>query len=197
MPSAMHRDGDSRPIPDPTQLTTQQLVREIAALKELVFTRLDAIDRATELLAADVHRQPTEITTHVGHLKELMTTRFMERDLRNDQYSRDTKEALSEARLSALRALSESKEALNKRFDIADQQAHGIDERVRMLMPRSESEALHKAHEARIAQIVERLNARDERGKGMSQGWVAMVAAVSLLATIAGVVMMILSRASQ
>jgi hypothetical protein len=197
MPSAMHRDGDSRPIPDPTQLTTQQLVREISALKELIFTRLDAIDRATELLAEDVHRQPTEITTHVGHLKELMTTRFAERDLRNDQYSRDTKEALGEARQSSLRALTEAKEALNKRFDIAETQANGLDERVRMLMPRSESEALHKAHETRIAQIVERLNARDERGKGMSQGWVAMVAAVSLLATIAGVVMMVLSRASQ
>lgn len=193
----MHRDGDSRPIPDPTQLTTQQLVREISALKELIFTRLDAIDRATELLAADVHRQPTEITTHVGHLKELITARFMERDLRNDQYSLYTKEALQEARNSALLALVEAKESLNKRFDIAENQANGLDERVRMLMPRSESEALHKAHEGRIGQIVERLNARDERGKGMSQGWVAMVAAVSLVATVAGVIMMIVSRASQ
>lgn len=36
---------DQRPVPDPTVLTTEQLLREIAAVKELMETQLDAQDR--------------------------------------------------------------------------------------------------------------------------------------------------------
>jgi len=36
---------DWRPVPDPTLLTTQQLLRELAALRELLETRIDGLDR--------------------------------------------------------------------------------------------------------------------------------------------------------
>ena len=36
---------DWRPVPDPTLLTTQQLLRELAALRELLETRINALDR--------------------------------------------------------------------------------------------------------------------------------------------------------
>jgi len=36
---------DWRPVPDPTLLTTQQLLRELAALRELLETRIGALDR--------------------------------------------------------------------------------------------------------------------------------------------------------
>ena len=36
---------DWRPIPDPTLLTTQQLLRELAALRELLETRIGSLDR--------------------------------------------------------------------------------------------------------------------------------------------------------
>jgi hypothetical protein len=35
------RNSGSRPVPDPTVLTTQQLLRELEGLKEFVFTRLE------------------------------------------------------------------------------------------------------------------------------------------------------------
>jgi hypothetical protein len=41
----------SRPIPDPTVLTTQALYREVAALKELIEQRIAALKDSTE--AAD------------------------------------------------------------------------------------------------------------------------------------------------
>ena len=42
------------PVPDPTVLTTQLVDRAIGAFREVVETRLQAIDRATELVAKDV-----------------------------------------------------------------------------------------------------------------------------------------------
>jgi len=44
----MEEFGDKRPIPDPTTLTTAQLVREVAALEKLLTQRIDAAQMAGE-----------------------------------------------------------------------------------------------------------------------------------------------------
>lgn len=66
---------DWRPIPDPTSLTTEQLRRELSALREILTARLDGMDRATALLDETVNRTPTEIQTQIAHLKELLESR--------------------------------------------------------------------------------------------------------------------------
>ena len=43
--TAVPDDPDWRPIPDPTLLTTQQLLRELGALRELLETRINGLDR--------------------------------------------------------------------------------------------------------------------------------------------------------
>jgi hypothetical protein len=76
-----------QPVPDPTRLTTEQLRRELATLREIIETRLGGMDRATELAstqAAAVReeieqirgrlRQETE--AEVGQLRELLEARF-------------------------------------------------------------------------------------------------------------------------
>jgi len=72
------RDHDRRPIPDPTVLTTRQLLREVTALKELVGTRLDAMDKAQALFENNLSRVPTETDRQIQHLKELHGVRFGE-----------------------------------------------------------------------------------------------------------------------
>src|SRR6185503_2831523 len=86
------REHNWRPIPDPTVLTTQQLQREVAALKEIIFTRLDANDKAVQLLHEDVTRVPTDTDKQIAHLKELHEEKFdsidqqiKERDARMDR----------------------------------------------------------------------------------------------------------------
>jgi hypothetical protein len=44
--------GGWQPIPDPTKLTTEQLRRELATLREILETRLHGMDRATKLANA-------------------------------------------------------------------------------------------------------------------------------------------------
>lgn len=87
--------ADWRPVPDPTKLTTEQLRRELATLREIIETRLDAMDRATELAAAQAvvigqqieqtrDRLREETAADVTQLRELLETRLdgMDRAIR-------------------------------------------------------------------------------------------------------------------
>src|SRR6185437_2212374 len=113
----LHRGGGSRPIPDPTILTTQQLQQAIAALKELFSTRLDGIDKATELLHEDVTRVPTETDKAIAHLKELhqekfesIVKQFSERDARMDREAASNKTSLDAALQAAEKAVNKQNE---------------------------------------------------------------------------------------
>src|ERR1044071_7880502 len=111
------RDHSWRPIPDPTILTTQQLQREISALKEIIFTRLDANDKAVQLLHEDVTRVPTDTDKAIAHLKELHNERFegiekqfSERDTRMTRELEHNQTALEAALLSAEKAVNKQNE---------------------------------------------------------------------------------------
>jgi hypothetical protein len=124
------RDGhDWRPVPDPTTLTTEQLRRELSALREILTARLDGMDTATELLSATVNRTPTVIQTEISHVRELMQEKlsslggqaeekfhsielqFRERDVRTEQAAKAGKEALDAALLSAKELVAQQNEA--------------------------------------------------------------------------------------
>jgi len=74
---------DWRPVPDPTEMTTravtlatEQSRREMAGLRELLETRLQAMDRATELLAATVGKVPSDTDKQINALRELLGARI-------------------------------------------------------------------------------------------------------------------------
>jgi hypothetical protein len=125
---------DRRPIPDPTLLTTQQLMRELASLKELIFTRIGGMDEATKLLQAQADRVPSDTDKAIQHLREWTETRFdaielrfearnaeklydekfhsietqfKERDTRTEQTSKDSKVAVDAALQAAKEAVGE------------------------------------------------------------------------------------------
>ncbi len=89
VPSGMAPLVSVVPIPDPTELTTDQLRRELNGLRELLETRLDAIDERHALLRAHIEAIPVDIDRRILHLRELHDERFnfiqkqfIERDLR-------------------------------------------------------------------------------------------------------------------
>jgi hypothetical protein len=106
------------PIPDPTALTTQQLLRELGALRELIGARLDGMDRAATVLSETVNRTPTVIQTEISHVRELVDERFTsialqfrERDTRTEQAAKAGKEALDAALLAAKELVTQQNEA--------------------------------------------------------------------------------------
>lgn len=131
----MSDDVTRVPIPDPTILTTVQLNREIAALKEVVFTRLDGMDKALNLVNDVALRVPSAVDSAISHLRDLheekfksIALQFSERDTRSEQGSRDSKvavdaalqaakEAFVEQNKSSALAIAKSESATMKQID--------------------------------------------------------------------------------
>jgi len=116
--------GNKSPLSDPTFLTTQQLLREMESLKDLVFTRLDAMDKAMELFNANITRVPTDTDKQISHLKELhaekfggVEKQFRERDIRAEREARDNKVAVDAAFAAQKEAAAKQDEANAKAID--------------------------------------------------------------------------------
>jgi len=118
------------PVPDPTRLTSQALREAILALKEIIYTRLEGMDKALELLQDRSDRFPAELETKIALLRDILRERFngialqfdgiqlqfKERDTRVEQTARDSKTAVDAA-------LQAAKEAVEKQNAAASQAA--------------------------------------------------------------------------
>lgn len=131
--------GDTRPVPDPTVLTTQQLYREIAALRELFETRFTEYDKAITILQTTTGRSPTpgEIDLDLTNFKVLVNQKFEgvkdtidQRDIRLGQAEQAAKDAVTtaftgseKAVAAALQAAKEAVGAQSESFDRATTKA--------------------------------------------------------------------------
>jgi hypothetical protein len=113
-PNMMSEHGISTPSPDPTILTTQQLLREIAMSRDVIETRLSGMDKAIELLQKATDKFPAQIVADVKQLQSLheekfrsIAVQFAERDTRTEQTSRDSKVAVDAALQAAKEAVGE------------------------------------------------------------------------------------------
>jgi hypothetical protein len=198
VPSSADRDrvshGETKP--DPSALTTQLTLREIASLEKIISTRLDAMDRAMIIFQESLTRVPTDTDKQVGGLKSLMAerfnvimerfasieTQFRERSVQREQSSRESKEAItaafqaakdsvSQQNASNALAISKSESAMVKQMDAFE-----------VLLNTSIS-----ALDGKIADIKDRLTTIEGRTSGAStaqaltQGnqvqWVGIIAA--------------------
>lgn len=187
-------DFQSQRTSDPTSLTTQMILREIAALKELVFTRLQAMDTAIVVAHDDLVRVPTEVQKAVGNLESLhdekfkgvekefdnrdslyaekfrsIQTQFEERDTREEQKSKDNKVAIDAALQAQKEAVGKSETATVKQIDQL-----GI-----LIAEKS------KASDDKISDVKDRLTRLEGRGEGAKAStdytWVVIGAAIALI----------------
>jgi len=124
---------DSRPVPDPTLLTTQQLTREIAALKEVIFTRLEGMDKAIFLFNENITRVPTDTDKQIQHLKELHDSKFEDAEEKTKDGFSKSHESLQlvkniiETRLTGMDKAIELIQSLSDKFPVR------IDEKIKSL----------------------------------------------------------------
>lgn len=165
-------------MPDPTALTaaavtaaTDQLRREMQALREIISARIDGADSDRHRIHEDVKAQLRLGEVAIGHLKDLMETKierlaaitsekfagvnsqFEERDTRTDQRAGDTKLAVDAAFAAAKEATAKIETGFTKQIDAMSDQ---IDTKTRN-------------SEDKISDLKDRLNAisaRIDRGEG-------------------------------
>jgi len=123
------------PVPDPTRLTSQALREAIAALKDVIYTRLEGMDKALQLLQSRSDRFPVELESKIANVRDLLSERFKgielqfegiqlqfkERDTRVEQTARDSKTAVD----AALQAAKEAVEKQNAASSQAAQKSEG------------------------------------------------------------------------
>jgi hypothetical protein len=159
------RDGH---VPGPPYLTTEELRRDVSALREIIQARLDGNDRATVVLSETVNRTPTAIQIAVDHLKELhderfasVDQRFDERDVRTDQAAKASKEALDAALLAAKELVSQQNEANAAAADKAEQSTIKQIDQIGIRI-----DTMQKALDDRLTELKERI----DRGEGSGSG---------------------------
>jgi hypothetical protein len=128
------------PIPDPSLLTTEQLRRELAGLREVLETRLDGMDVATHAVTASQAREAetarvtgqyilADLERRLAALREILTgrieqvtevtaerfsavaARFTERDTRTEETAQQSRISLDAALAAAKEAVSEQNKA--------------------------------------------------------------------------------------
>lgn len=173
--------SSSTPVPDPTLLTTEQLRLGLNNLRELLETRLTAMDKATDLFSANAARASIEADKQINHLKELHDERF--RSIQRQFEERDVRSAASEdaAKIAVNAALQAQKEA-----------AAAQNESNAAAITKSESTtvkqidgimALLASNSLAASDKITVINGRLDRGEGVTKGGADNSA--KLLATVA------------
>ena len=172
----MHRTSNDRNTPtDPTALTREALLREIAGLKDWVEgqfevrdERLRGIDSATSLRLEQMRNQPEQIREQIEHLELLhnekfnsIKTQFTERDIRSEQASKASTEALAAALQAAKELVGAQGEASAAAAVKSETSFTKQIDQIGTIIS-----TLEKSLDARITELKERI----DRGEGQQAG---------------------------
>ena len=153
------------PIPDPTVLTTQQLLREILSARELLESKIITTGEAI---------------FHLQHLHEekfkSVEKQFIERDTRTESTQKDSKVAID----AALKAAKEAVEEQNKSnaMAIAKSEASFTKQIDQILVLVS---TLGKGIDDKIEDIKSRVQTIEGHKQGANEVWGYVIAAFGLL----------------
>lgn len=167
------------PVPDPTLLTTQQLLRENVWLREVIEARINGMDKTIAQRQAALDLIPAAVDDKVKNLKELhsekfgsIATQLEERDTAVTAAFQAAKDAVGQQTMASDRAIAKSEAAITKQIDqlgvlIATTTA-GLD--------------------GKISDLKERLTLIEGKGTGVATMWAAVAAAIGILIAIASLV---------
>jgi hypothetical protein len=190
------------PVPDPTALTTDQLRREISALREVVMIRIDGVESNAMTLKETLNNRKEEIDASALALRELLkseinklaivtdekfsgvSNQFIERDKRTDQLTVAAQTAVTAAFAAQKEAVSEQNKSNSLAINKSEQ---ATAESLRQLQTLFISDS--KATNDKIDDLKGRLDRGEGHGKGVSDftGWIfgAVGMVVGVVALIA------------
>lgn len=179
-----------KPDPDPTLLTTENLRREIANLKELLETRLDSgavvIKGLHELVIVEL-----QVLSNVTEQRfESIATQFAERDKRTEQLSLADKTAIA----AALQAQKEAAGATNESNSVA---LAKMENNFTKLIDQGQTllQSVAKNMDDKINDIKSRIDTGEgqSRGVGLSAGVIVQI--IASAAAVVAVIAFVITRA--
>lgn len=199
------------PVPDPTVLTTDQIRREIAALKEIlvnvidgkfqvITTRLDGSDKAVALLQEATDKQPERTQAAVDTLKALtdekfggVQKQFEERDVRIEQQALATKTAVDAALQAAEKSVNDKNESAAEAIAKSETStAKQIDGQGALIT------AGNEAKQSQIDDLKARVQAIESRSEGQTiqqkdtgDNWALIIAAIGAFVAVAMMVIVL------
>jgi hypothetical protein len=212
-------NGTSRPVPDPTALTNELVTRAISSLRDVIETRIDAIDARVNNSVATITKHTdiaveqsitlTEekikaLTEAVTVFKQTVNERFQLGDVQTEKAARDVKSAVDAAFAAAKEAVGEqnksnalsiakSETATAKQIDqLVESQrasAKNTDDKIETL--KQAVEGKNADLKDRFAPMEARITAVESRSGGFNQAGVLIVGAFAILASLAAIVTLI------
>lgn len=183
-------------------LSPEQLWREMASLKELLLTRIEAIEKGIAVAHDDLVRVPTEIQKAIGNLKELHEVKIHAVEAKFDAALVAMDKATASAFASSEKAIMKSEDA-QKELNIKNNEFRGqLRDQSEMLMPRTESLSNLKNVNDRLDEVKEQTEIKLElirkeiqvlrefrsEGGGKSAGvalsWGILIAALGIIGTL-------------
>lgn len=190
------------PIPDPTALTTKQLHREVATLREILETRMDGSDKLIGQLQNHMGERGGAINEEVNHLKELnnekfdsIDTRFKERDTRTDQSAKEIKSAVDAAFLSAEKVIGEANKAQSLAIGKSETATAKQIDQTGVTITNLITAFNDKIDDvkARVQNIENRITGMEATGKGKSDMWGYVVGGVSFVGMVIAIIVAVIA----
>lgn len=129
-----------------------------------------------------------DVATDSISLREYVDTRFSAQEKAVSAALAAQERAVAAALAAADRAVLKAETASEKRFDAVNEFRAALADNFRTLMPRSESEQGIRALTEKLDTLTARVNARDDRGRGMGALWGVATGAIGLLIGIISIV---------
>jgi hypothetical protein len=199
------QSGERPPVPDPTLLTTQQLLRELLNLRELMQTKIDGnhsallarfegMDKAIELIQRSADKVPSEVDLKVTNLQSLankdfinIAQQFSDRDRHADQLAALYRQAVDAALTAQKETAAKAEEGFTKLIDklteLVSSQTDSLGKEFR---------ALISGQDVKIDAVKERFAVGEGRVAGISQSWGVIVAAAGIVIGVVAVIIAVL-----
>ena len=154
-----------KPDPDPTLLTTESLLREIAHLKELTAEKFETQRMRTDALENRLDHKYVETADAIRNLRDLHEEKFKGLDQLGRQAREDNQTRLDAAFKSANDTRDKIEESLTKQIDALN----------------NKTEAANKATNEKIDRLTSRLDTGEGKTKGAGDLWGYLVGLIGLL----------------
>jgi len=163
----------SKPDPDPTLLTTESLLREIAHLKELTAANFQGVEGRLETRIGNIEKRLdhkyVETATDIKHLRDLHEEKFQGLDKLGRQAREDNQTRIDAAFKSAKDAQDKTEDSFTKQIDSLSESG----------------QAANKATNEKVDRLTSRLDTGEGKTKGAGDLWAYLIGFIGVAIALA------------